>query len=248
MKLSLDDLKNNIKKNSDTWIGAAAVLVLIAGVGVLIGQPKSSETINSRDTPVVSNEELREALNKCIILDVADDYDEVQNASEVKLFDKARKSCEAERTTYDSHLDQFVKEINDRWLAKSNTKLSGEPLTYYANVLETDSDDTQEDIAVLATTLQAINIKKKQAAEQQRKAEEEAAKKQAEAAAAAAAQTQYTYTYQYQTAPSNTNTGSTGSGRMVEGYCKDGTPAYGDPSARGKANACYGHKGWRDEY
>lgn len=34
----------------------------------------------------------------------------------------------------------------------------------------------------------------------------------------------------------------------VHGYCKDGTPAYGDPTARGKANVCYGHKGWRDEY
>ena len=30
----------------------------------------------------------------------------------------------------------------------------------------------------------------------------------------------------------------------VHGFCKDGTAAYGDPSAKGKANACYGHKGW----
>lgn len=35
----------------------------------------------------------------------------------------------------------------------------------------------------------------------------------------------------------NQNTG-------ITGYCKDGTPASGDPSARGKANSCYGHGGW----
>ncbi|MCM1218197.1 MAG: hypothetical protein NC548_27240 [Lachnospiraceae bacterium] len=35
---------------------------------------------------------------------------------------------------------------------------------------------------------------------------------------------------------------------IVEGYCKDGTPVRGDPTLPGKANACYGHKGWRDEY
>ncbi|MGX4687583.1 hypothetical protein JNUCC83_12125 [Vagococcus sp. JNUCC 83] len=30
----------------------------------------------------------------------------------------------------------------------------------------------------------------------------------------------------------------------ITGYCKDGTPASGNPSARGKANSCYGHGGW----
>lgn len=28
------------------------------------------------------------------------------------------------------------------------------------------------------------------------------------------------------------------------GYCKDGTPASGNPHAKGKANSCYGHGGW----
>lgn len=32
---------------------------------------------------------------------------------------------------------------------------------------------------------------------------------------------------------------------ISDGYkCVDGTPAYGDSNARGKANSCYGHKGW----
>ena len=30
----------------------------------------------------------------------------------------------------------------------------------------------------------------------------------------------------------------------ITGLCKDGSSASGDPSARGKANSCYGHGGW----
>lgn len=32
----------------------------------------------------------------------------------------------------------------------------------------------------------------------------------------------------------------------VHGHCIDGIEVYGDPSARGKANQCYGHGGWLD--
>lgn len=39
---------------------------------------------------------------------------------------------------------------------------------------------------------------------------------------------------------------STGTNTDVSGYCNDGTYVTGNPSARGKANPCYGHKGWRD--
>lgn len=30
----------------------------------------------------------------------------------------------------------------------------------------------------------------------------------------------------------------------IDGYCKDGLKVHGNPHARGKANVCYGHKGW----
>ena len=44
---------------------------------------------------------------------------------------------------------------------------------------------------------------------------------------------------------SNANTNqSSNSNSGITGYCKDGTVATGDPSARGKANSCYGHGGW----
>ena len=36
---------------------------------------------------------------------------------------------------------------------------------------------------------------------------------------------------------------STGTNTDVSGYCNDGTYVTGNPSARGKANPCYGHKG-----
>lgn len=39
---------------------------------------------------------------------------------------------------------------------------------------------------------------------------------------------------------------SSGVNYQVSGYCIDGTYVTGDPSARGRANACYGHGGWRD--
>lgn len=39
---------------------------------------------------------------------------------------------------------------------------------------------------------------------------------------------------------------STDTNTDVSGYCNDGTYVTGNPSARGKANPCYGHKGWRD--
>lgn len=39
---------------------------------------------------------------------------------------------------------------------------------------------------------------------------------------------------------------STGTNTVVSGYCNDGTYVTGNPSARGKANPCYGHKDWRD--
>ncbi|MDR1447368.1 MAG: G5 domain-containing protein [Candidatus Ancillula sp.] len=42
----------------------------------------------------------------------------------------------------------------------------------------------------------------------------------------------------------NGNSTSNNSGTTTSGYCKDGTPASGDPSASGKANVCYGHGGW----
>lgn len=59
-----------------------------------------------------------------------------------------------------------------------------------------------------------------------------------------------------QSAPANTGgtTAGSSSGRspnsgvtnVVTGYCKDGTLVTGDPSAKGKASACYRKGGWRD--
>lgn len=45
---------------------------------------------------------------------------------------------------------------------------------------------------------------------------------------------------------SSSSSPNSGVDYIVSGYCNDGTPVSGNPSAKGKANACYGHKGWRD--
>lgn len=95
-------------------------------------------------------------------------------------------------------------------------------------------------------------------AEAERKAAEEAARAAEEAAkAAAAAQAEA----ERQAATQSRDQSSTGSSSnsssrsyspnsgvkdVVSGYCNDGTYVTGNPSARGAANACYGHKGWRD--
>lgn len=51
---------------------------------------------------------------------------------------------------------------------------------------------------------------------------------------------------QSQPPSSNNNSPSSGVTDTVSGYCNDGTYVTGNPSARGRANACYGHGGWRD--
>ena len=48
------------------------------------------------------------------------------------------------------------------------------------------------------------------------------------------------------TTPSTQTSPETGTNTLVSGYCIDGLYVTGNPSARGRANACYGHGGWRD--
>lgn len=105
-------------------------------------------------------------------------------------------------------------------------------------------------------------LKQRKKAEAERKAAEEAkerAAREAKERAAAeerrrASQQQtpkYTPAPAYSGGPSTPNRSdsyspSTGTNTDVSGYCNDGTYVTGNPSARGKANPCYGHKGWRD--
>lgn len=50
----------------------------------------------------------------------------------------------------------------------------------------------------------------------------------------------------YSSRSNSNNSPNSGVTNTVSGYCNDGTYVTGNPSARGRANACYGHKGWRD--
>lgn len=51
---------------------------------------------------------------------------------------------------------------------------------------------------------------------------------------------------QTQSPPATNTSPNSGVTNTVSGYCNDGTYVTGNPSARGRANACYGHGGWRD--
>lgn len=105
-------------------------------------------------------------------------------------------------------------------------------------------------------------IEAEKKAEAERKAAEEAKERAAEEAKERAAAEERRRASQQQTprytpAPaysggsstpnrSDSYSPSTGTNTDVSGYCNDGTYVTGNPSARGKANPCYGHKGWRD--
>lgn len=97
---------------------------------------------------------------------------------------------------------------------------------------------------------------KKQEAERIALQEKAAAEEKAEAERKAAEETRRHSAQQTPRSTTNTSGGSngtsnnyspnTGTNTTVSGYCNDGTFVTGNPAARGKANACYGHRGWRD--
>lgn len=97
-------------------------------------------------------------------------------------------------------------------------------------------------------------IEAEKKAEAERKAAEEARERAAAEERRRASQQQtpkYTPAPAYSGGSSTPNRSdnyspSTGTNTIVSGYCNDGTYVTGNPSARGKANPCYGHKGWRD--
>lgn len=97
-------------------------------------------------------------------------------------------------------------------------------------------------------------IEAEKKAEAERKAAEEAKERAAAEERRRASQQQtpkYTPAPAYSGGSSTPNRSdnyspSTGTNTIVSGYCNDGTYVTGNPSARGKANPCYGHKGWRD--
>ena len=110
---------------------------------------------------------------------------------------------------------------------------------------------------------------RKEAEEEARKAAEEKARKEAEEKTKAAeeAKQKATNNSSSSSSSSKSNSGSSGSSSKssssssssssgssgsgysssdtdIDGYCKDGTKVHGNPHAKGKANVCYGHKGW----
>lgn len=102
---------------------------------------------------------------------------------------------------------------------------------------------------------QAKTAKEKKLAEEAEKAAQAEAQKAKEAAAAKAeadkqaaeeAARKQAQQQSSNSSSSGNNSPNSGITSTVSGYCNDGTYVTGNPAARGKANACYGHGGWRD--
>lgn len=89
--------------------------------------------------------------------------------------------------------------------------------------------------------------RQRQEAEAARKrAEEEQRQREAAAAAARqrAAQQQQQQSQQRQNSYNNNSSNTNNNSGQTCGSCEDGTYVCGNPSAKGRANACYGHGGW----
>ena len=103
---------------------------------------------------------------------------------------------------------------------------------------ERAAEEARERAAEEARERAAKEARERAAAEERRRASQQQTPK-------------YTPAPAYSGGPSTPNRSdsyspSTGTNTDVSGYCNDGTYVTGNPSARGKANPCYGHKGWRD--
>lgn len=134
-------------------------------------------------------------------------------------------------------------------------------LTIYNNKLKSDVARRQLTIRTVLTdsditllqqyhdkyqNCQAEIAAKKAAEEQARQAAAEQQRAEAEARQAAERQQATQQNAQVQSPSNNNYSPNSGVTTVVSGYCNDGTYVTGNPSARGRANACYGHGGWRD--
>lgn len=108
-----------------------------------------------------------------------------------------------------------------------------------------DQAEAEKAAAAKAEADKQAAAAKAEADRQAAAAKEQADRQAAEEAAQAQAQAQ---AQQQSSNESSARERSPNSGvtYTVSGYCNDGLYVTGNPSARGKANACYGHKGWRD--
>lgn len=149
-------------------------------------------------------------------------------------------SSEDQLIIYNRYLERVVaeKRIVIHWYySEEDLKLINETWTKWKSELETKAQKRYDDFLIEEEARRAEEERKKE--EEIRKQNEEAQKKAEEEAKKKAEEEAENSQKPAQSTPSTNNSGS-----GVKGYCKDGTPAYGNPSARGRANSCYGHGGW----
>lgn len=222
---------SNLKPGAKAGIVAGVIGLALVGVGS--NQNPTTAVNPVPPTPVVSEEEINDALDKCTLLKASESYKADSKISETELFQKAEDACKEEKADYGDRLDEYVKQISETWNKNSSKVIADKTLTYYLE----GAAEKEDRVAAFAKPLQAIN-KQKAEAEAKKKAEEEAKKKaEAEAAAAAATQQKATQSQNNQTTTENSNL-------PLKATCKDGTVQYqDDPSGQNYRGMCSSHGG-----
>lgn len=228
IKQGIDKAKtsfSNLKPGAKAGVVVGVVGLALIGVG---NSQNPSTAVNSVPaTPIVSEEELSDALDKCTLLKASESYKTNSKITETELFQKAENACETKKADYENRLDEYVKDIKEEWNKNNSNLIVDKPLTYYLK----EATEEEERVTAFAKPLQAIN-KQKAEAEAKKKAEAEA-----EAAAAAAAQRR--------SAQSQNNQATTESSNLpLKATCKDGTTSYqDDPSGTTYRGMCSHHGG-----
>lgn len=234
IKQEIDKAKtsfSNLKPGAKAGIVAGVVGLALVGAGS--SQNPSTSVNPVPTTPVVSEEEISDALDKCTLLKASASYKINSKITETELFQKAENACETKKADYENRLDEYVKEIKEEWSKNSSSLIADKPLTYYLE----EATEEEERATAFAKPLQAIN-KQKAEAEAKKKAEAEA-KQQAEAAAAAAAAAQ-----RRAAQSQNSQATTENSALPLKATCKDGTTSYqDDPSGTTYRGMCSHHGG-----
>ena len=239
--------EKNDKRNM--WIGIGAVGVCVAAIA---GISSSGETpkIEIDDNFTFDCNAIYDETNniiKCTDQEISGTYSAKDN---IKLM-----SGDTELTTSDGNFSKMI-------TAPTIPASEFETDTYVTTlILEKKYGETKEQFALLENGEQKLDkevtIKWNITTDDKKlfdsKQDEWRERKKAEQKAATEATTTPASTINATPATTQSNSSSStnsspdsGVDDIVEGYCNDGTFVRGNPAAKGAANKCYGHDGWRD--
>lgn len=157
-----------------------------------------------------------------------------QDVAQAEL-DSAKESLSSKIVEAESILTSSQDNVAD----PNTRQLLSDAINKATTMQSTNPEDYSQEVSQLQSTMDSVTT----SIEQKKTNDENARKANEDALQQAQAQPQQQPT-QPQPAPQQQQQQNPPS-QGITGYCKDGTPASGNPSARGKANSCYGHGGWQ---